>query len=333
MNERLGEHQQAAAGATQHPSSCVLIPCHNEALTIGTVVTEFKRFVPQADIYVYDNNSTDQTVQVARDAGAIVRRETVQGKGHVVRRMFADVEADIYVLIDGDGTYDVESAPRMIAALIDESLDMVNGARRPIADSAFRPGHKFGNRLLSGVVGAIFGRSISDMLSGYRVLSRRFVKSFPSQSAGFEIETEMTVHVLELGMPSVEIVAPYRDRVSGSSSKLRTVRDGIRILLVIVRLLEHERPFQFFLGFGFAFAMLSLVLAAPVLVEYWNTGLVPRLPTAVLSAALMILAFLSFASGLILETVTHGRRETKRLRYLSLPSPAAQTLRVDQPIA
>jgi glycosyltransferase involved in cell wall biosynthesis len=333
MSEPEADLQRGAAHGTRLPRIAVIIPCYNEALSIGAVVADFRRFLPQAAIYVYDNNSTDRTIEVAREAGATVRSEPQQGKGHVVRRMFADVEADIYVLIDGDGTYDVASAPQLVGLLIDQGLDMVNAARQPVADKAFRPGHKFGNRMLSGVVGAIFGRSISDMLSGYRVLSRRFVKSFPLQSTGFEIETEMTVHVLELGMPIAEVTTPYRDRVSGSSSKLRTVHDGVRILLVIVRLLEQERPFQFFLCFSAVLALLSLGLAAPVLVEYWNTGLVPRLPTAVLSAAIMTLAFLSFASGLILATVTHGRREAKRLRYLSYPSPAAMNFRTGPPDA
>jgi glycosyltransferase involved in cell wall biosynthesis len=313
----------AAADPARGLRVAVLIPCYNEEVTIGGVVAAFRRAIPDADIYVYDNNSADGTSAAAKASGAIVRHETQQGKGHVVRRMFADVEADIYLLVDGDGTYNAESAQPMIARLAVDGLDMVSSARRPTAEAAFRPGHKFGNRLLSGIVGAIFGRTISDMLSGYRVLSRRFVKSFPSLSMGFEIETEMTVHALELKMPIAEVEAPYRERVSGSASKLRTMRDGMRILLRIIRMVEQERPFQFFLALCVLLVLLSIGLAIPVVIEFVKTGLVPRLPTAVLAAAIMILAFLSLTAGLILETVTYGRREVKRLHYLRYPSPAA----------
>jgi glycosyltransferase involved in cell wall biosynthesis len=304
------------------PVIAVLIPCHNEEPAIGAVVTAFRGALPHAAIYVYDNNSTDRTPDVARAHGAIVRREALQGKGHVVRRMFADIDADIYVLVDGDGTYDAGGAPRLVQALIDDGLDMVNGGRTAVADRAFRPGHVVGNRMLTAMVGSIFGRSISDLLSGYRVLSRRFVKSFPVLSTGFEIETEMTVHALELDMPIAEIDLPYGERPAGSASKLHTLRDGIRIFLSIVRLVARERPLWFFTAIGAVLCLAAVALSIPVAVTYWETGLVPRLPTAVLSAAIMQLGFLSFAAGLVLDTVTCGRRETKRLHYLAQPRAA-----------
>jgi glycosyltransferase involved in cell wall biosynthesis len=306
-------------------SVAVLIPCYNEGASIATVVSDFRAALPDARIYVYDNNSSDDTVARARAAGATVRVETHQGKGHVVRRMFADVEADIYVLVDGDDTYEAAAAPRLVSRLLDDGLDMVTGTRVASSTEAYRTGHRFGNRLLTGLVSTSFGREISDMLSGYRVLSRRFVKSFPLLSAGFEIETEMTVHALELGMPQAEVETAYKERPEGSESKLSTYRDGIRILRTILRLLKEERPLPFF---GAIFALLSIgavVLAVPILITFVDTGLVPRLPTAILATGMMLVAFLALASGLILDTVTRGRQELKRLRYLQVEGTASLT--------
>ncbi len=303
------------------PTIAVLVPCYNEEAAIGRVVADFKAALPQAEIYVYDNNSRDRTADVAAAAGAIVRREPLQGKGNVVRRMFADIDADAYVLVDGDDTYHAPSAPALVAKLFDEQLDMVNAARKTEIEAAYRPGHRFGNVVLTTLVTAIFGHRTEDMLSGYRVFSRRFAKSFPSLSAGFEIETELTVHALELRMPLAEVVTPYKDRPVGSVSKLSTFRDGFRILWLIGKLVKEERPVQFF-GIGALFlAILSLVIVKPVFVTYLQTGLVPRLPTAVLATGLMLLAFLSLVCGLILDTVTRGRREMKRLAYLAQPAP------------
>lgn len=298
----------------------VILPCYNEEAAIAQVVRDFRAALPQATVYVYDNNSTDATAARAREAGAVVRREARQGKGHVVRRMFADVEADIYVLADGDGTYDAASAPAMVARLAAEGLDMVVGSRlSTYADEAFRRGHRFGNDLLTGFLGLCFGRSFTDILSGYRVFSRRFVKSFPALSAGFETETELSVHALELRMPFAEMPTPYGARPAGSASKLRTYRDGFRILITIVNLFKEERPLAFFSIIAAALALTALGLAAPIFVTYLETGLVPRFPTAILATGLMILACLSATCGLILDTVTHGRREMKRLFYLAIP--------------
>jgi hypothetical protein len=295
----------------------VLVPCRNEAAAIATVVHDFQQYLPTATVYVYDNDSSDETAQVARDAGALVYSEPLVGKGNVVRRMFADIEADIYVIVDGDGTYDASSAPRLIQYLVTNGLDMVNCARSSSDLDAYRPGHKLGNRMLTGLVARVFGNRLSDMLSGYRVLSRRFVKSFPALSTGFEIETELTVHALELRAPIAELTAPYVSRPRGSSSKLHTVRDGLRILRLIVHLVKEERPLQFFtVGFG-VLASASVALGIPVVTRFLETGLVGRLPTAVLATGLMILAFLSLVCGLILDTVTRGRRELKRLLYLA----------------
>jgi glycosyltransferase involved in cell wall biosynthesis len=301
----------------------VLIPCYNEEAAVPKVIADFRSVLPQAKIYVYDNNSKDRTVEVARAAGAVVRSEPLQGKGNVVRRMFADIDADIYVLVDGDATYDATSAPKMIAALQDGPLDMVNGARVTDIEKAYRPGHRFGNWLLTTMVAQIFGNRISDMLSGYRIMSRRYVKSFPALSAGFETETELTVHALELRMPIAEIETPYKDRPPGSVSKLSTFRDGFRILWTIIVLVKEERPMQFFSLFALFLAIIATLLIIPIILQFVHTGLVPRLPTAVLSMGLMILGFLSFSCGLILETVTRGRREMKRMRYLAIPAPGA----------
>lgn len=299
----------------------VIVPCYNEEAAIGTVVKQFRAALPSADIYVYDNNSKDNTIAAAKKAGAIVGVETRQGKGHVVRRMFGDIDADVYVMIDGDATYDAPSAPGMIAMLVAEKLDMVVGSRVDQEEAAYRPGHRFGNRVLTGFVKRIFGKNFNDILSGYRIFSRRFVKSFPALSTGFEIETELTVHSLELDMPVAEVETPYYARPEGSTSKLNTWRDGIRILWTIGKLFRTERPMQFFSIISTFFFVLSLLISIPVFRTYFETGLVPRLPTALLSTALMLLSFLSLMSGLILDTVTRGRRELKRLAYLSYPAP------------
>ncbi|WP_448191510.1 glycosyltransferase family 2 protein [Azospirillum sp. sgz301742] len=303
------------------PTVAVLVPCYNEEAAIGTVVQDFRAALPDATVYVYDNNSSDRTVAVAREAGAVVRTEPLQGKGNVMRRMFSDIEADVYVLVDGDDTYHAASAPLMVKRLWDEQLDMVNGARVTDIVAAYRPGHRLGNRVLTGLVAQIFGHRIQDMLSGYRVFSRRFVKSFPALASGFETETELTVHALELRMPLAEVKAPYKDRPEGSVSKLRTYRDGFRILRTILVLVKEERPLPFFASIFALLAAISLALAVPILATYVSTGMVPRLPTAVLATGTMMLAFFSLVCGLILDTVTHGRREMKRLRYLSIPAP------------
>jgi glycosyltransferase involved in cell wall biosynthesis len=303
------------------PRVAVLIPCYNEAEAIAGVVRDFAAALPEATIYVYDNNSRDATRERAAQAGAIVRSETLQGKGNVVRRMFADIEAEVYVLVDGDGTYDAPSARSMVDLLLQNSLDMVNGARMPVAAGAFRPGHVFGNRLLTGTVAMIFGDRLKDMLSGYRVMSRRFVKSFPALAGGFETETELTVHALELRLPVAETHTPYRERPQGSQSKLHTFRDGWRILRTIIFLVKEERPLQFFSTVALALLAASLALGWPLVSEFLATGLVPRFPTAILATGLMILSFMSFVAGLTLDTVTVGRREMKRLHYLSLQGP------------
>jgi len=297
----------------------VLIPCYNEEAAIADVVHDFRQALPRARIYVYDNNSRDSTIAVAKAAGATVRTEPLQGKGNVVRRMFADIEADVYVLVDGDATYDAATAPAMIRCLLDEQLDMVNGQRVTAIREAYRPGHRWGNRMLTGIVRWIFGDRFRDMLSGYRVFSRRYVKSFPSLANGFEIETELTVHALHLRMPTAEIATPYKDRPAGSASKLSTFKDGFRILWMIVKLIKNEKPIPFFSVIAGLFATGSVVLMLPVLAEFLTTGLVPRLPTAVLSMSMMILGFLSLSCGLILDTVTRGRCELKRMRYLNIP--------------
>jgi hypothetical protein len=301
------------------PTVAVLIPCHNEALAIDKVVVDFRRALPAAQIYVYDNNSTDDTAAVAAAAGAVVRSETLQGKGNVVRRMFADVQADIYVLVDGDDTYQARVAPEMIRLLVDNQLDMVNAVRVAEVEGAYRPGHRFGNVVLSGMIRWIFGDRVRDMLSGYRVFSRRFVKSFPALASGFETETEFTVHALELNMPIGQVIAAYKDRPAGSESKLHTVTDGLRILRAIVMLVKETRPLPFFACAALVLLFIGVGVAVPVIGDYLRTGLVPRLPTAVLSAAIVELAVLSLVCGLILDSVARGRKEAKRLAYLTIP--------------
>ena len=299
----------------------VLLPCHNEEAAVAEVVDAFRAALPAATIYVYDNNSTDRTIDMAQAAGAVVRTERHQGKGYVVRRMFADIDADIYVLADGDATYDAPSAPAMVVRLIDEKLDMVVGARVHREEAAYRRGHQTGNRLLTGFVTNIFGQSFSDMLSGYRVFSRRFVKSFPVLSGGFEIETELTIHALELELPVAEVNTPYYARPKGSASKLSTWRDGFRILWSIFQIFRSERPLPFFSAIAIALAAVSIALAIPIVLTYIQEGIVPRFPTAILATGLMLAALLSFASGMVLDTVTRGRREVKLLAYLRYGAP------------
>ena len=302
----------------------VIIPCFNEGETVDRVVRGFAAALPHARIYVYDNNSTDHTAAIAEAAGAVVRAERLQGKGNVMRRMFADVDADIYVMVDGDDQFDPGSAAELVQALVDEQLDMVTGVRVAEHEGAHRGGHAMGNRLMTGLVGRLFGRHISDVFSGYRVLSRRFVKSFPALSTGFEIETELTVHALELNMPIGERPAGFRARPVGNPSKLHTLRDGLRILWTIARLVQRERPLPFFGSVGAALCALSIGLAVPLFITFYETSLVPRQPTAVLCAAIMLVAFLSFTAGLILDTVTHHRREARVLAYLRFPSIASK---------
>ncbi|QNP46925.1 glycosyltransferase [Sphingomonas sediminicola] len=304
----------------------VLLPCYNEEAAIGATVEGFRKALPGATVYVYDNNSRDGTKEVAAAAGAVVRTETQQGKGHVVRRMFADIEADVYVMADGDLTYDPEAAPEMARMIAADRLDMVVGTRKHDAAEAYRGGHVIGNRIFTRLLSGLFGRSFTDIFSGYRVFSRRFVKSFPVLSEGFEIETEMSVHALELRMPVGEIETRYLARPEGSHSKLSTFRDGWRILKTIVTLYRIERPVLFFGGIGAILVAAALILAVPLVFTYLETGLVPRFPTAILATGMTIVAVLSFFAGLILDTVTRGRREVRRLAYLALPAPGATQL-------
>ena len=305
----------------QLPRIAVLLPCYNEEAAIAATVAGFRAALPAATIYVYDNNSRDRTGEIAAKAGAIVRTERQQGKGHVVRRMFADIDADVYVMADGDLTYDPKAAPAMVDQLIGEQLDMVVGTRRHEEKDAYRGGHVLGNRIFTGLLSGLFGRSFSDIFSGYRVFSRRFVKSFPVLSSGFEIETEMSVHALELRMPVGEVETAYAARPEGSESKLSTFSDGWRILKTIVTLYRIERPVLFYGSIGALLVALALVLAIPLVVTYLNTGLVPRFPTAILVTGMVVIAVLCFFAGLILDTVTRGRREMRRLYYLSLAAP------------
>jgi glycosyltransferase involved in cell wall biosynthesis len=305
------------------PRIAVILPCYNEEGAIAQTVAGFARALPTAAIYVYDNNSRDRTVEVARAAGAIVRTETAQGKGNVVRRMFADIEADIYIMADGDLTYDPYAAPAMVDLALTEQLDMVVGTRQHEAKEAYRGGHVLGNRLFTGLLSGLFGRSFTDVFSGYRVFSRRFVKSFPVLSAGFEIETEISVHALELKMPVGEVPTAYGARPEGSASKLSTYRDGWRILKVMLNLFRSERPALFFGAIGALLVIAALLLSIPLILTYIDTGLVPRVPTAILVTGMVIVAVLCFFAGLILDTVTRGRREVRRLAYLALPAPGS----------
>jgi len=301
----------------------ILIPCFNEAVAIGQVVADFRAALPGAQILVCDNASSDGTAEAARAAGAQVLAEPRRGKGHAVRRLFAAAEADAYILVDGDGTYDAASAPAMLAMLAEQRLDMVTATRVSAAQAAYRAGHRLGNRAITGAIAALFGHGVPDMLSGYRVFSHRFVKSFPALARGFETETEFTVHALELGMPVASLASAYRARPEGSHSKLNTFRDGFRILLTVLGLLQREKPLPFFGAISIGLAGSGLLLSLPVLQHFSETGLVPRLPTAVLSMGLVLAGLLSLACGLVLETVTRGRQEAKRMAYLSLPGPGS----------
>ena len=298
----------------------VLIPCYNEESTIAAVVGEFYKAIPAATVYVYDNNSSDRTMAVAESAGALVRRQVLQGKGHVVRRMFSDVDADVFVLADGDDTYDASAAPAMIEKLLSENLDMVVGRRVDHEAAAYRTGHRFGNTMLTAAVSRFFGKRFTDILSGYRVFSKRFVKSVPILATGFEIETEITVHALTLQVPIAEIDTIYKSRPAGSASKLHTFRDGARILVTIMRLVRAERPLLFFSTVAIVLLLVAVLLAIPIFITYLEEGLVPRLPTAVLCTGLTLLSFLNWAVGLVLENVTRGRREVRMLAYLNLSS-------------
>jgi hypothetical protein len=319
----LATTQRTTGEAAAQPRIAVLAPCYNEAATIAKVVADFARALPEATVWVFDNNSTDDTAALAEAAGAVVRRAALRGKGNVVRRMFADVEADIYLLVDGDDTYDASVAPMLVRRLLDEGLDMVSAARVSTAAEAYRAGHRFGNVALSGVVRLVFGRQFKDMLSGYRAFSRRFVKSFPAHSAGFEIETELTVHTLQMRLPAIEVEAPYGARPDGSESKLSTFRDGWRILRMISLMVREERPLQFFGVTSLVSAVAAVLLTWPLVLDYLHTGLVPRQPTLIVAVGLVVVALLSLVCGLILDTVARARLEQRRLAYLALPGPQA----------
>jgi glycosyltransferase involved in cell wall biosynthesis len=315
------------------PEIAVLVPCFNESAAIAKVVADFRAALPRATVYVYDNNSTDDTPAIAAGAGAEVRGETRRGKGNVVRRMFQDVEADIYVMVDGDDTYDAAVAPGLVDRLISDNLDMVVGKRVETHQAAYRAGHRLGNRVLTGLVRWLFGARIDDMLSGYRVFSRRFVKSFPSFSREFEIETELTVHAMQMGMPIAELPTRYKERPPGSTSKLRTFRDGWRILLTITNLMRNERPLLFFSLIGLVIAAVAIALGIPVVLAFLDTGEVRRFPTAILCSGLGVIAVVCIATGLILDLVAHVRREARRLVYLQHPAPRAAVGRPDRDIA
>lgn len=332
-HESFASHMPAPPGvptASQAALVAVMIPCYNEEVAIGKVIADFRAALPRARICVFDNNSRDRTAEIATAAGAEVFRVTMQGKGHVVRRMFADVEADAYVMVDGDDTYDAAAAAAMLQALFADHLDMVVGVREPVRADAHRPGHALGNAVLSGFLSRLFGRTCSDILSGYRVFSRRFAKSFPVLSSGFEIETELTIHALELKLPVSEVITAFKERPAGSASKLSTFRDGFRIVATMLRLFSAERPLLFYSACALLLALTAIGLAAPIIVTFAETGLVPRFPTAILATGLMTLAALCFFAGLILDTVTRGRREVRLLAYLAYPTCSEAARSSDQ---
>ena len=314
----------AGAGQRTDLDVAVIVPCYNEEAAIGRVVTDLRAALPEATVYVYDNSSTDRTALLAAEAGAVVRREGRKGKGNVVRRAFSDIDADVYVMIDGDDTYDAAAAGRLVDTLLSGPYDQVVGVRRQVAEAAYRPGHAWGNRALTGVVATLFGREVTDMLSGYRAFSRRFVKSFPALSPEFEIETELTVHALTLRLPQTEVEVDFRDRPAGGESKLRTYRDGWRIVRWITKVIRFERPLLFHSVLAAVVALASVVLGLPVVVEYLHTGLVPRFPTAFLASSLMVIAALLVTVGFILDAIRRGREEAARLTYLRYPAPATR---------
>lgn len=316
-----GLESQLQALRAVGPKIAVLLPCYNDEVAIAGTVAAFKASLPQADVYVYDNNSTDRTVEMALAAGAIVRYEPYQGKGNVVRRMFADIDADVYVMADGDMTYDPTAAPNLVARLVDGQLDMVVGARVETAQAAYRPGHRFGNRLFNVITKTLFASHFTDIFSGYRVFSRRFVKSFPASSAGFEIESELTVHALDLKMRTAEIPLPYGKRLENSVSKLNTYRDGLRILWMLMGMYRMVDPLRYYGAVAGFLALCSLTLGAPIIVTWFETGLVPRFPTAIMAAAIAQLAALTLVCGVVVDAVSDARREIKRLRYLDLAAP------------
>jgi glycosyltransferase involved in cell wall biosynthesis len=317
LEARLDEFRAAIAG----PRIAVLLPCYNEEAAIGGTVSAFKAALPDADIYVYDNNSTDDTIAMAKAAGAIVRQEPFQGKGNVVRRMFADIDADVYVMADGDMTYDPTAAPALIARLMDGQLDMVVGSRVETATQSYRRGHRLGNRVFNLITTSLFHSHFSDIFSGYRVFSSRFVKSFPASSSGFEIESELTVHALDLKLRTAEVPLPYGKRPPNSVSKLSTYRDGIRILWMLIGMYRMVSPMRFYGAIATVFALASLALGAPIVHTWLETGLVPRFPTAIMAAAIAQLAALMLVCGLIVDSVSDARREMKRMRYLDLSAP------------
>ena len=317
----LAPARETSGEAAAQPRVAVLVPCYNEAATIAQVVGDFTRALPGAAVWVFDNNSTDETAAIAAAAGGLVRHTPLRGKGNVVRRMFGDVEADVYLLVDGDDTYDATAAPMMVHRLLAEGLDMVSAARVSSSAGAYRTGHRFGNKALSGVVRMVFGRQFEDMLTGYRAFSRRFVKSFPAHSRGFEIETELTVHTLQMRLPAIEVEAPYGERPDGSESKLSTFRDGWRILRMISLMVREERPLQFFGIASLACVVAAGLMTAPLMLDYLRTGLVPRQPTLIVGVGLAVVALLSLVCGLILDTVARARLEQRRLAYLAFPGP------------
>lgn len=305
-----------------------IVPCHNEEAAVAKVVSDLRAAVPGMDIYVYDNNSTDRTSERALEAGAIVRHEHAKGKGNVVRRAFADIDADIYVMIDGDDTYDASALPAMIDAMLEGPLDHVLGVRSQVSDTAYRPGHEAGNRVFNNLVSSIFGHRVTDMLSGYRVFSRRFVKSFPAVSREFEIETELTVHSSSLRVPQTEITVGFKDRAEGSESKLNTYRDGVKILSLIVHLIRHERPILFHSVLAAIVFIVALLIGVPVVIEFFQTGEVARFPSAILATGLALIAGLSLLLGFILDGITRSRRENARLSYLRYGAPSSPDRRL-----